>query len=159
MGPGKSYSSSNKFKLSAHCLTKVPLDENKLEGNHLLVKTLLSTTPNNLPLEVHALIDCGASGFAFVDEEFAHQQNFPLSTLKTPQVVEVIDGRPISSGDITQIAKIPMTIGEHKEELPTFVTQLGHYPLVLGIPWLRCHDVSIRFASNTVTFDSPKCIN
>ena len=39
-----------------------------------------------------------------------------------------------------------------------FVTKLGHYPLVLGIPWLRHHDVAIRFASNRMTFDSEFCL-
>jgi hypothetical protein len=35
-----------------------------------------------------------------------------------------------------------------------FVTKLGHYPIVLGIPWLKEHNVAIRFASNLVTFVS-----
>jgi hypothetical protein len=39
-----------------------------------------------------------------------------------------------------------------------FFTKLGHYPTVLGIPWLRLHDVAVRFASNTVTFGSQYCI-
>jgi hypothetical protein len=39
-----------------------------------------------------------------------------------------------------------------------FVTKLGHYPLVLGIPWLKLHDVAICFASNLVTFGSQYCL-
>jgi hypothetical protein len=39
-----------------------------------------------------------------------------------------------------------------------FVTKLGHYPIVLGIPWLKQHDVVIRFASNLVTFGSQYCL-
>jgi len=38
-----------------------------------------------------------------------------------------------------------------------FITKLGHYPLVLGLPWLRCHDINIQFATNTLTFDSDFC--
>jgi transposase InsO family protein len=51
-----------------------------------------------------------------------------------------------------------MSIGGHHETLPAFVTKLGHYPLILGIPWMRHHGVSIRFASNDVSFDSPRCV-
>jgi hypothetical protein len=40
-----------------------------------------------------------------------------------------------------------------------FVPNLGHYPIVLGNPWLRLHDVAVRFASNTVTFSSQYCVN
>ena len=39
-----------------------------------------------------------------------------------------------------------------------FATKLGHYPLVLGIPWLRHHDVAIQFASNRMTFNSEFCL-
>jgi hypothetical protein len=35
-----------------------------------------------------------------------------------------------------------------------FVTKLGHYPIILGIPWLKQYDVAIRFASNLVIFGS-----
>jgi len=38
-----------------------------------------------------------------------------------------------------------------------FITKLGHYPIVLGIPWLQLHDVAVRFASNKVTFRSQYC--
>ena len=31
--------------------------------------------------------------------------------------------------------------------------------MVLGIPWLRHHDVRIQFARNAVTFDSPRCLS
>ena len=39
-----------------------------------------------------------------------------------------------------------------------FVTKLGHYPIVLGIPWLELHNVAIRFSSRTLTFGSQYCI-
>ena len=50
------------------------------------------------------------------------------------------------------IANVGMMIQDHKEQLPMFVTKLRHYPIVLGIPWLRLNDVAVRFASYTVTF-------
>jgi len=52
-----------------------------------------------------------------------------------------------------------MDIQDHKESILMFVTKLGNYPIVLGFPWLRLHDVSVRFASNTVTFGSQHCVN
>lgn len=38
-----------------------------------------------------------------------------------------------------------------------FVTKLSYYPIVLGMPWIRLHDVGVWFASNTVTFTSQYC--
>jgi len=89
-----------------------------------------------------------------MDQDFAHHHQIPLQQLKEKKQVEVVDGRPIEFGDITHIAKVGMTIQEHKEQLTMFITKLGHYPIVLGIPWLRLHDVAVRFASNTVIFGS-----
>jgi len=74
--------------------------------------------------------------------------------LKEKRQVEFIDGRHIQSGDITHVAKVGMMIQDHQEQLLMFVTKLGHYPIVLGIPWLRLHDVAVRFAYNIVTFGS-----
>jgi hypothetical protein len=39
-----------------------------------------------------------------------------------------------------------------------FVTKLGHYPIVLGIPWMNLHDVAIRFSSRSLTFGSQYCM-
>ena len=102
----------------------------------------------------HALIDNGATGFTFMDEDFARRHQFSLIPLKIPSRLEVIDGRPIASGMITHLARAKLQIRHHMEDAFFFVTKLDHYPLILGIPWLRHHDVNIRFISNKVTFNS-----
>jgi hypothetical protein len=61
-------------------------------------------------------------------------------------------------GDITHIAEGYLSIQEHQEKLPMFITTLGHYPIVLGILWLKQHDAAICFASNLVTFGSQYCL-
>jgi hypothetical protein len=119
---------------------------------HPLIECSLNTVRS------HALIDCGATGLAFIDENFARQHHWDLIPLHEPRDLEVIDGRRISFGAITHVVKLLFSIGDHGEKLIPFVTNLGHYPLVLGISWLRHHDVSIRFATNTMTFDSPACM-
>ena len=128
-----------------------------MEGNHLVISCNLIDGINRI--RTHALVDCGATGYAFIDESFTRHHNLPLFPLKTPRSLEVIDGRPIESGDITHMTRLRLDIDQHTEEIPMFVTKLGHYPIVLGIPWLKWHDVAIRFATNTVTFDSDFCLH
>jgi hypothetical protein len=94
-----------------------------------------------------------------MDQDFALHHEIPLRELKEKRQVEVIDGRTIESGDITHLAEVGLNIQDHKRRIPMFVTKLEHYPIVLGIPWLRLHDVAVRFASNTVTFGSQYCVN
>ena len=132
----------------------VLVDEKALDGQHLVVKCKLHN--DNKDISVNVLVDCRATGFSFIDEEYAHQHNFPLFELKVPQALEVIDDREILSGDITQMTRIPMTISDHQEELPAFVTKLSHYSLVLGIPWLRHHGVVVDFSSGSVFINASR---
>jgi hypothetical protein len=90
-----------------------------------------------------------------MNEAFARQHNFPCYQLKNPKTVEVIDGRPISLGDITEYVEIQCIIGDHHKSLTAYLMLLGHYPLVQGIPWLKKHDVTINFAKNDIQFSSP----
>ena len=71
--------------------------------------------------------------------------------------MEVIDGRPIESGTITTMAKLDLGIKGHQEKLPAFITKLGHYPIVLGLPWLQLHDVTVKFQSRRIGFESSYC--
>ena len=112
---------------------------------------------NDQEIPSNALIDCRGMGIAFMDQDFARQHQIPLQVLKEKIAVKVIDGRPIESGDITHVAKIGMKVHHHQEQRPRFVTKLGQYLIVLGIPWLGLHHVAVQFASNTVSCVSQHC--
>ena len=127
------------------------------EGKHLVVSCTLSFQDRQIP--TYALLDTGATGIAFIDEDFVNYHDIPLAPLKQPRQLEVIDGRPISSGNITHMAVTQMSIHDHSETLPMFVTRLGHYPVVLGIPWMDMHDVNLRFSARSVSFGSQYCLN
>jgi hypothetical protein len=152
---GPAQGPSTKSPLSVFSLSSLSISEEELDGNHLVL--LGTRLYNDKTISVNTLIDTGASGFAFIDEEFIRRHNIATFALKTHRHLEVIDGRPIQSGAITQVAHLNLEINGHKEKSSFFVTKLGHYPIVLGIPWMQYHDVAIRFSSNTVTFDSPRC--
>jgi predicted aspartyl protease len=128
----------------------------RLDGEHLVVNCTIDDQGRQTCS--HTLIDSGATGYAFIDEEFAISRGLPLYRLKEPRTLEVIDGRPIESGEVTAITKVKMIIHKHVEEIPMLVTKLGHYPVVLGIPWLNQHKVSIRFKTKTVNFNLDYCL-
>ena len=133
-------------RVSAVSLMEVELTEDQLDGKHIVISYSLSF--GDIRVQTHTLIDCGATGYAVIAEGFARQYQIPQFQHKKPRIVEVIDGSPIASGDITHLAKATLSIQEHYENLSKFITALRHYPIVLEIPWLRQHDVSIRFASD-----------
>jgi hypothetical protein len=127
-----------------------------MDGKHLVITGTLTVDYREIP--THALIDCRATGIWFIDQDFARNHQIPIQDLKDKKQVEVIDGRPIESGDITHIAKVGMKIQDHGEQLPMLVTKLRHYPIGRGIPWLQLHDVAGHFVSNTISFGSQYCI-
>ena len=109
------------------------LKEELLDGGHIVVSVKLDNKSNKY-FSSYILVDCSATGYAFVDEEFACDHNLPLYKLKTLHLLEVIDGRPIESELITYLTRLWMSIDSHQEDIPMFVTKLGHYPIVLGLP-------------------------
>lgn len=98
--------------------------EGSIEGRHLVITCTL--TVNNKGIPTHALIDCRATGIAFMDQDFACHHQIPVQELNTQKQVEVIDGRSIKSGDITHFAKVGMKVHEHNKQVPLFVNKLGH---------------------------------
>ena len=54
------------------------------------------------------------------------------------------------------MVKVFVKIGNHEEELTAFITTLGHHELVLGIPWMRDHDVKLDLADNSLEFTADK---
>jgi len=81
-----------------------------MEGKHVI---LCNVSFGDKTIASHALIDCGATGVAFIDDDFACHHQLPLTPLKYPRALEVIDGRPISSGDITHTTNATLSIHEH----------------------------------------------
>ena len=64
-------------------------EESKLDGNHIVVKCAVR---RHNPIIETALCDTGATGYAFIDENFARRHNLPRYELRTPRALHVIDG-------------------------------------------------------------------
>jgi hypothetical protein len=113
---------------------------------------------HDLRIDTEAPIDCGYTGLSFMNDKFACQYNLLHYKLKTPKTIEVIAGQPISSGDITKYIHIDYTIGDHHKKLIACVASISHYPLVLRIPWLKNHQMSINFPKMAIEFPFPNCL-
>jgi predicted aspartyl protease len=63
-------------------VNEAAIKERGMDGKHLIVTYALSL--NNHKIPTHAIIDCGATGYAFMDKDFAELHQLPLYPLKTP---------------------------------------------------------------------------
>jgi hypothetical protein len=80
-------------------ITATTSESNRRHVVFLLMHLVITCTiiVNENFIRTYALIDCGATGIAFMDESFACRHQVPLEKLSQPRVLEVIDGRPIES--------------------------------------------------------------
>jgi hypothetical protein len=123
-----------------------------MESKHLVVKYSLKIEDEII--DFHALIDYAATGITFLEKDCVCHHQFEEHELEESWELEVIDRRPIKSGTITTMAKLNLGIWTHHEQLPAFITKLGHYQMVIGQPWLQLHDVTIRFEKKRIWFES-----
>ena len=111
--------SSNTLCVSSLCVQS-DIEEELLDGNHIIITTEFEKDSSNT--NTYALVDCGATGYAFDDKEFSRDHESSSYKLKKPRCLEVIDGRPIESGLIIHITKLHMVIAGHSELIPLFIT-------------------------------------
>jgi hypothetical protein len=83
----------------------------------------------------YAITDSRAEGKAFMDKSWAISQNLQLLPLRRRFILEVFNGHPAESGWVTHYVYTGLHISDHyKKKIVFFITQLGSYPIVLGIP-------------------------
>jgi transposase InsO family protein len=130
--------------------------EEEIVRSNLMVLPLTLEEKTEMP--TYGMLDTGCEGQSFIDTDWAQDQRIELLPLKKPLALEAFDGREVECGRVTHYARISMKIHDHCEKKMTFLaTRLAHYPVVLGLPWLRKHDPHVAWAANTVTFDSQYC--
>jgi transposase InsO family protein len=123
----------------------------------------LMILPANLTLKeesvlTYAMADTGAEGKRFIDQDWARSKGFELLPLKSPIRLETFDGSEAETGPITHYIRTTIQIADHLEKKVLFLaTQLAHYPIVLGMPWLKQHDPHVGFAAHTLEFNSDYC--
>ena len=92
------------------------------------------------------MIDCGGTS-NFMDVDYAKTNSVPLVKKLVPRQPEVVDGRLISSGAVThQTSDLLLSTNSHHETISFDITKLGHYPVILGLPWLKRHNPSIDWS-------------
>lgn len=114
--------SSLSFRLSGFLVAGVTVQESSEDGKHLLISCTLSV--NHVSIKTFALVDTSTTGYAFLDMEFASLHSIPTSRLVIPRSIEVIDGSPIDSRDVTHGTYIGLHINGHEEKIPAFITKL-----------------------------------
>jgi hypothetical protein len=98
-----------------------------------------------------ALLDTGASA-CFIDKKFTLQHNLTLIKKTRPIPVEVIDGRPLASGDIVEETQpLKVTLGDQVSNVIFNIIQNPTNPVILGLPWFELHNPDIDWHSRRIS--------
>jgi hypothetical protein len=105
------------------------------------------------------MIDSGATGVGFIDRLFAQQHDLNLKRL--PRHIDLFgfNGTRIITGRITHVVPLELEYEGHKEKISLFVTTLGKHPIILGLPWMRKHEVVFDWVNRKLRFTAQRCEN
>ena len=107
-------------------------------------------------IKVSALLDSEASA-CFINKDFAECHKLPLVTKKWPVSVEVIDGRPLVFGDVTQETKaLDIYIDQHRSTVVLNVIKSPSNPVILGLSWLDRYNPDIDWKKRRIEFKLEK---
>uniref|UniRef100_A0A8C6XVG6 ribonuclease H n=1 Tax=Naja naja TaxID=35670 RepID=A0A8C6XVG6_NAJNA len=126
---------------------------------HLILDTQVFLSNQSKGIQAHALVDSGATT-NFMDQVFVAHFKVPLDPVDPLMRVETIDGRELIAGPIKfTIQPLRLTIGAHEEAIRFYVTADLHFPMVLGMAWLRTHDPQVAWSWNAISFPSLQCVD
>ena len=144
--------SDHSVKLSSCCLENVP----SLQGGRQF-NFLCDIRSKHGDVKTSCLTDTGASGNGFIDEKFAKRNGLTLVKMKEKCTVRLADDEVAAT--IAHMAQVTFKIGDHHDEIWCFVTKLGKFSLILGMPWLELHDPQLSFKDRSMTFNSDYCMS
>lgn len=102
-------------------------------------------------LSARSILDCGATGEAFVNKKYAQLHKLPLWPLPRPCRLEFAnggEGEPVRFMTLLHVKQ-----KNHYSQVAAYVTDLGgSTDFILGMPWLREHNPDIDWTENTLTF-------
>ena len=126
--------------------------------NH--VTLMIALMLNGHLVKTSAMVDSGATG-NFVDANLAETLGLPTVKKGEPEPVQAVDGKPLTSGPITEnTGPISMEVEDHKmihrEDIQFNIIDAPQYGFILGLPWLTLHNPSIDW-KKTMQFMSSSC--
>jgi formylmethanofuran dehydrogenase subunit E len=102
-----------------------------------------------------ALVDTGATGYAFVSHGAAQricqaERIAPVELLR-PKPLRGFDGK--TANPITHAIYPRLRIGNHEQSAcPMFIADLGQHDIILGRPWMKQHKVLLDMGKDELTF-------
>ena len=100
-------------------------------------------------ITVEVLLDSGVTGLV-MSSEFARKQGFKLKKLERLMNVRNVDGSFNKEGPIKNIVEVNIYYKGHRERTEINVIGGQKWMVILGMPWLACHNLEIEWRTGEV---------
>jgi len=114
-----------------------------------MVKIRLERIDMQEEITVEALLDSGATGLV-MSSEFTKKQGFKLKKLERPMQVRNVDRSFNKEGPIENTVEVNMYYQGHRERTEIDVIRGQKWSVILGMPWLACHNPEIDWRTGEV---------
>ena len=124
----------------------------KMEGRilrEITVKIGLERIDTQEGIMVEMLLDNGATGLV-MSSEFARKQGFKLRKLERPMNVRNVDRSLNKEGPIEHMVEVNIYFKGHRERTEIDVIGGQKWTVILGMPWLACHNLEIDWRTKEV---------
>ena len=115
----------------------------------VMVKIGLKQEEEEEGVVTEALLDSGVMGLV-MSEEFVRRHKFKRTKLERPVYVRNIDGTLNYVGPIVDTVEVEIFFKEHKERTTIDVIGGQKWSVILGMPWLECHNPEIDWKTREV---------
>lgn len=141
------------LKVSAAAIHSISVHKETQRSDLMILPATLHADSRSIP--TYAMADTGYEPRSLINEGWARDNNLTLKPLKRPWRLRVADSNELIHGRVTHYVEVALRIHDHKEESSKlYVTRLGHYPIILRLPWIRQHSPRVDFAGNSFLFNS-----
>ena len=113
------------------------------------VKIGLERVDTQEGIMVEALLDSGATGLV-MSSGFARKQGFKFKKLERPMQVRNVDGSFNKEGPIENTVEVNIYYKGHVERTEIDVIGGQKWSVILGMPWLACHNPEIDWKTGEV---------
>ena len=115
----------------------------------MTVKIGLKQEEEEEEVVTEALLDSGATGLV-MSEEFARKHKFRRTKLERPIYMRNVDGTLNYAELIVNTVEVEIFFKGHKEWTSIDVIGGQKWSVILGMPWLRCHNPEIDWKTGEV---------
>jgi len=115
----------------------------------VMIKIGLERVDTQEGITVEALLDSGAIGLV-MSLEFTRKQEFKLKKIEKPIYMRNIDGSFNKEELIEHMVEVNIYYQGHRERTEINVIGRQKWSVILGIPWLACHNPEIDWKTGEV---------